>query len=296
MSVSRLPARLDTARQALAECRSDFERICLRDEARAVKAAALILGRRDIATEAAIFIAEAERVIVQANPPEKRGPKTEDNFVLQEDETLPASTLRNMRQAHAGLTDDGFKTLCQVAREDQSPVTRAFLRAAGKGAHVERNAGVNEWYTPPGMIEAARSVLGAIDLDPASSTIAQRTIQAARYLTIDDDGLKVEWAGRVWMNPPYAKDLIGAFVEKLIGSPEITAWITLTNNATETAWGAALLGRADAVCFVTGRVRFLDPAGVPGAPLQGQMVCARGIDRNRFVEQFSVMGPILCQS
>ena len=56
-------------RQALAECRSDFERICLRDEARAVKAAALILGRRDIATEAAIFIAEAERVIVQANPP-----------------------------------------------------------------------------------------------------------------------------------------------------------------------------------------------------------------------------------
>ena len=62
-----------------AECRSDFERICLRDEARAVKAAALILGRRDIATEAAIFIAEAERVIVQANPPDRpqeAGPST----------------------------------------------------------------------------------------------------------------------------------------------------------------------------------------------------------------------------
>ena len=295
MTISNLPARLDTARQALAECRSDFERICLRDEARAVKAAALILGRRDIATEAAIFIAEAERVIVQANPP-KQGERTDRNFVPQEDEVIPPSTLRNMRQAHAGLTDDGFKTLCQVAREDQSPVTRAFLRAAGKGAHVERNAGVNEWYTPPAIIEAARAVLGGIDLDPASSAQAQCTVQATQYLTFDDDGLESEWVGRVWLNPPYSKALIGAFVEKLIGSPEVTTWITLTNNATETAWGAALLGRADAVCFVTGRVRFLDPAGVPGAPLQGQMVCACGIDRDRFTKQFSAMGPILCQN
>ena len=296
MSVSTLPARLDTARQALAECRNDFERIRLRDEARAVQAAALILGRREIATEAAIFIAEAERVIVQANPPKAHGPGRGIKPVAQDDGFIPASTLRDMRQAHAGLTDDGFKELCEVAREDERPVTRAFLRAAGKGAHVELNTGVNEWYTPPEVIEAARAALGGIDLDPASSDIAQHTVQAVRYFTTENDGLDVEWAGRVWMNPPYAKKLVGAFVEKLIGSPEVTAWITLTNNATETAWGSALLGRADAVCFVTGRVRFLDPAGEQGEPLQGQMVCACGVDRNRFDEQFSAMGPILCQS
>ena len=294
MSVSTLPARLDAARQALAECRSDFERIRLRDEARAVKAAALILGRREIATEAAIFIAEAERVIVQANPPKAHGPGRGIKPVPQEDGFIAPSTLRNMRQAHAGLTDDGFRVLCETAREDERPVTRAFLRA--KGVHVAHNSGENEWYTPPRIIEAARAVLGAIDLDPASSAQAQRTVQAAQYFTIDDDGLKAEWAGRVWMNPPYAKKLIGAFVEKLIGSPEVTAWITLTNNATDTAWGSALLGAADAACFITGRVRFLSPAGEKETPLQGQMVCARGIDRNRFAEQFSAMGPILCQS
>ena len=59
-------------------------------------------------------LAPTERVIVQANPPEKRGPKTEDNFVLQEDETLPASTLRNMRQAHARGRVSSRRTPCQL--------------------------------------------------------------------------------------------------------------------------------------------------------------------------------------
>ena len=45
-------------------------------------------------------------MIVQANPPKAEGgPGRGIKTVLPEDSFILASTLRNMRQAHAGLTD-----------------------------------------------------------------------------------------------------------------------------------------------------------------------------------------------
>lgn len=60
----------------------------------------------------------------------------------------------------------------------------------------------NEHYSPTHVVEAARSVLGEIDLDPASSELANRTVRAARIFTIEDDGFDRPWHGRVFLNPP----------------------------------------------------------------------------------------------
>lgn len=159
--------------------------------------------------------------------------------------------------------------------------------------HVSRNSGENEWYTPAEYVEAARAVLGSIDLDPASSAVANETVQAARYFTKDDDGLARHWNGRVWMNPPYAQPLIADFCAKLsehVVAGDVTEAIVLVNNATETGWFQGMAEHATAVCFPKGRVRFLDPEGNPGAPLQGQAILYFGANPAAFRARFHPFG------
>ena len=179
-------------------------------------------------------------------------------------------------------------------RTYQSAVEKAarFCEGLKAPAHVSHNAGDNEWYTPPDIIEAARDCMGGIDLDPASSSAAQQTVKAASFFTAEDDGLAQPWAGRVWMNPPYAQPLIGQFAEKVIAEPIDQACV-LVNNATETKWGQSLLESGSVVCFVKARVRWVSPLGTPSAPLQGQMVVGIRVDRDRFVRAFESRGVIL---
>lgn len=181
---------------------------------------------------------------------------------------------------------------------EQNDWTRQELRAAVKGKpHVAQNSGNNEWYTPAEYIEAARCVMGDIDLDPASSEIANETVQAAQFFTEEHDGLQHDWHGRVWMNPPYATPLIGAFTSKLayhVKQDDVSEACVLVNNATETGWFNTLLDVASCVCLIRGRVRFIDQEGNPsGAPLQGQALLYIGPKVTEFGRTFSEFGTVL---
>lgn len=153
--------------------------------------------------------------------------------------------------------------------------------------------GENEWFTPAEYVELARAVLGAIDLDPASSDRAQQVIKAAHYFTKADDGLKHEWCGRVWLNPPYAQPLIADFVSKMVAervAGRVTAAIMLTHNYTDTAWFHEAAGACDAICFTRGRVKFYEPDGEIAAPTQGQAFFYFGADVDAFFDQFKNIG------
>ena len=163
--------------------------------------------------------------------------------------------------------------------------------------HVSHSSGENEWYTPPVYAEAAREVMQTIDLDPASSEIANTTIKAKKIMTEEDNGLEQEWEGNVWLNPPYSQPLIDEFSEavtKKYKDGEISQACILVNNATETRWFQRMLEISDAVCFIRGRVKFLDKQGEgTGAPLQGQAIIYLGNNPNKFSREFSKFGIIL---
>lgn len=184
-----------------------------------------------------------------------------------------------------------------VETAPEGKITGAFVQDVVEKItkpHVSYNGGENEWYTPPEYIHAAYKVMGWIDLDPASSEIANRTVGATKHYTKEDDGLSQFWAGRVWMNPPYASELIARFVSKYaehVRNGDISEGIVLVNNATETAWFKELVSVSCAVVFPKGRIRFIDKNGnANGAPLQGQALVYSGNNPEKFLKEFEGFG------
>jgi phage N-6-adenine-methyltransferase len=160
--------------------------------------------------------------------------------------------------------------------------------------HVVNNSGENEWYTPSEYIEAARRVLGTIDLDPASSVKANETVQATKFYTKEFDGLDKDWVGRVWMNPPYSDGLMPKFAAKFVEevkAKNVVEAIVLVNNATETQWFEQLVSVSSAISFSTGRIKFLASDGLTkNSPLQGQAFIYFGDYPDIFTEEFGNFG------
>jgi hypothetical protein len=163
----------------------------------------------------------------------------------------------------------------------------------------------NEWYTPARYVEAARQVMGTIDLDPASCEVANRTVKATRYYTKEDNGLAYPWHGNVWLNPPYGRvhgsgaSVIRMFVTKLMDeyqSGSIRQAILLTAVQTNSTWFQPLWQFP--ICFTSHQVAFiklingrLTPDGVTSHTL-GTALVYLGTNEQQFIDLFSQFGTI----
>ncbi len=157
----------------------------------------------------------------------------------------------------------------------------------------------NEWFTPPEYIEAARTVMEEIHLDPASSAEANQTIQAKRFWDIKTDGLAQEWMGKVWLNPPYGwingTSSQEVWSNKLIQQYQggfIEEAILLVNASPDTTWFHRLLNYP--MCFVLGRIKFEPGEGqVQSGATHGNAFVYFGKNERKFYDVFSQFGTII---
>jgi phage N-6-adenine-methyltransferase len=263
-------------------------------------------------------------------PPAKRTPQPqperharEVEAQLAKDIGVSAPTYRSLRAVHYHGTPElrqaviekkigasSAALLAEKPAEEQRKLT-ALPKEELKRAAVEirqelkrRNISANlsngddgdEWYTPVEIIEAARGVLGEIDLDPASNAVAAEKVKAKKYFTKDDDGVSQAWFGRVFMNPPYSTPLVQQFIAKAIAEHKagnVPAAIVLVNNCTDTGWFHDLLGLGGPVCLTKGRLHFWRPDRDSFAARQGQAIFYLGPDRDAFVARFRAIGCVL---
>jgi ParB family transcriptional regulator, chromosome partitioning protein len=162
----------------------------------------------------------------------------------------------------------------------------------------------NEWYTPSYLIEAARVTMGGIDLDPASCEAANATVKAARYFTVEDDGLKQQW-GRIWLNPPYGKaagvGYIAFWIDKAVeeyAAGNVAEAILLVTGDTDTRWFQRLLEYP--VCLANRNISFLAPdddgivrKGRHSGHIFGTALAYLGPHTDRFTEYFKPFGAIV---
>jgi phage N-6-adenine-methyltransferase len=292
-------AEISQAELALQRASDIGEILELRDKSAAIQLFANAQGFKDAAQSAKIFQLKAERKAGDwlAENVEQGGhnkANSQDVSLLPDGISYQESS---RWQLESKVPEEKFNEWVDESLANGWEISAAGLQRIAKNPHVSFNSGENEWYTPPEYIEAARRVMGKIDLDPASSEVANKTVGATVYFTAEDDGLRYSWDGRVWMNPPYSSDLIGKFTNKITEhflGEEITEAVVLVNNATETAWFQTMLTAASAVCFLRGRVKFIDMDGNPsGAPLQGQAILYFGKNSEKFKTEFSEFGKIL---
>lgn len=125
----------------------------------------------------------------------------------------------------------------------------------GIGGHTLQGNGLYDtWLTPPGILMA----LGVFNLDPCAALSPRPFETAEHYIELPEDGLKANWHGRVWLNPPYGTKLCD-WMQRMSQHNKGTA-LTFARTETE-AWQRFVWPFTTAVLFIAGRLNFHLPDG-----------------------------------
>jgi hypothetical protein len=159
---------------------------------------------------------------------------------------------------------------------------------------INQTSGDVEIYTPSNIIEAARTCMGGIDLDPASSALANERVKARMFFDEKADGRYAGWCGRVWLNHPFSREWNKVWVSKAIHEYKerrVEALCMICFASTSEAWFRPLLRYPQ--CFLSPRTNYLRPDGtIYRGVTKGSVVTYMGPDLDAFARAFAPLGEI----
>ena len=126
---------------------------------------------------------------------------------------------------------------------------------------VLMSSGKDDWGTPQELYNSLNKEFG-FTLDACAD---QSNYKHENYYTVEDDGLKKDWGGKiVFCNPPYSKKTKNnpgqeAWIEKCFNesSEHGAVVVMLIPSRTDTkAFHKYILGKAKEIRFVEGRLKF----------------------------------------
>lgn len=143
------------------------------------------------------------------------------------------------------------------------------------------SSGNDEWFTPQWVITRARAVMGDIQLDPASCSLANKMVKAEQYYSHKEgmDGLNLSWQCRtLWLNPPYSdtRSWVEMFLLNWMSNEIKDMGMVLTNANIGTTSINMLIRWCSAFGMFKERIRFAQQAGQllkeGPAPSHGNMI------------------------
>ena len=107
------------------------------------------------------------------------------------------------------------------------------------------------WATPQSFFDKYNEKF-KFTLDVCAS---KENAKCKKYFTKEDDGLKQEWSGVCWMNPPYGREIIKWMKKAYESSVLGTTVVCLVPARTDTKWwhDYAMKGEIE---FIRGRLKF----------------------------------------
>ncbi len=129
----------------------------------------------------------------------------------------------------------------------------------------------NEWYTPP---EIFKNLDCEFDLDPCSPG-KKHWVPAKKIFTKQHDGLSKNWAGFVFMNPPFGgRNGHIPWIEKFI---KHGSGIGVVRAYTSSGWFHDYIPKVDCILFPKGKTKFIRPDGTIGkSPGHGIVLIGMG--------------------